>query len=1017
MSDPESAFTAQGCADTALTADGSLTSSCSATSKGGTAGPVGVTVKRDATPPTLEPAIAGDLGDDGWYTGDVTVTWKATDATSGIDPTTVCGASTLTADAASRVFSCTVKDLAGNTATASVEVKRDATDPVIVSHVAGTLGGAGWFTSDVDVTWDVSDATSALASTTGCAKVTLDHDSSGASYTCTAKDHAGNTSSSSVEVKRDATAPSATFTLGGAKGDDGWYRGPVALDWTVSDGLSGLGGVEGCVDQTVSGDGHHPLGCAVSDAAGNMTHSVATVDIDGSAPAIEPHLSGPQKGTEWFTGDVSVSWTVTDTASGVSTSTGCKAATVTEDTDGVTYTCSAIDVAGNTDSRSVTVRRDATAPVVESDVSGTRNGDWYAGDASVSWKFSDATSGIADRSGCDPVVLREDTKGKTYMCSVTDKAGNEASASTTVKRDTTAPVITPVVQGPDKGTGWFTGDVSVTWTLTDPTSGVATSTGCNGATVTEDTKGTTYTCSATDVAGNGTSESVTVRRDATAPVVTPHTTGAHNGDWFTGDVAVTWTVEDATSGVAKTLDCDPVTLGTDTLEKTYECVATDRAGNEANGRTTLKRDATAPVITADVEGPRKGTEWFTGDVSVTWTVTDATSGVASRSGCGTVTLTEDTDATTYTCSATDDAGNGTSEHVTVKRDATAPVITPQVVGAHSTDWYTSDVNVGWVVSDGTSGIASRTGCDEVTLATDTSGKSFTCSATDTAGNTAVGSTTVKRDATKPVITSDVSGPRKGTDWFTGDVTVAWTASDAMSGVAGRTGCDTVTVTEDTAGRTITCGAADAAGNSDSKSVTINRDATAPVLALTGGPAHGATYLYGDVPSISTCVATDVVSQLAGACTVTNDGVLVGSHTQVATASDRAGNVATDTRRYTVAAWRLDGFYKPVTMGATVVNTVKAGSTVPLKFNVFKGTTAMTSGIGAVFTATKVGCDGSDVQDPVDFVTTGGTSLRYDATAGQWIQNWATPSGGRGSCYRVTVTTADGSKAFADFALK
>ena len=50
----------------------------------------------------------------------------------------------------------------------------------------------------------------------------------------------------------------------------------------------------------------------------------------------------------------------------------------------------------------------------------------------------------------------------------------------------------------------------------------------------------------------------------------------------------------------------------------------------------------------------------------------------------------------------------------------------------------------------------------------------------------------------------------------------------------------------------------------------------------------------------------------------------------ATADDVAGNETTATRSYTVLAWTLTGFYQPVDMN-NVVNTVKGGSTVPLKF--------------------------------------------------------------------------------------
>ena len=76
---------------------------------------------------------------------------------------------------------------------------------------------------------------------------------------------------------------------------------------------------------------------------------------------------------------------------------------------------------------------------------------------------------------------------------------------------------------------------------------------------------------------------------------------------------------------------------------------------------------------------------------------------------------------------------------------------------------------------------------------------------------------------------------------------------------------------------------------------------------------------------------------------------------------------------TINAWSLTGFYQPVTMTVGVFNTVKGGSTVPLKFNIYTTaahTTEMTSlsdvsGFGVV----QIGCGASGQEDPVDFVTT------------------------------------------------
>ena len=121
--------------------------------------------------------------------------------------------------------------------------------------------------------------------------------------------------------------------------------------------------------------------------------------------------------------------------------------------------------------------------------------------------------------------------------------------------------------------------------------------------------------------------------------------------------------------------------------------------------------------------------------------------------------------------------------------------------------------------------------------------------------------------------------------------------------------------------------------------------------------------------------------------------------------------------FAITGWTLNGFYNPVDMSG-VYNIVKGGSTVPLKFNVYAGTTQQTSTSAiASFTQTKIACDGSSPTDEIEVTTTGGTSLRYDGGAGgQFIQNWQTPKQA-GQCYRVTMTTQDGSTIRAFFKLK
>jgi CO dehydrogenase/acetyl-CoA synthase gamma subunit (corrinoid Fe-S protein) len=54
------------------------------------------------------------------------------------------------------------------------------------------------------------------------------------------------------------------------------------------------------------------------------------------------------------------------------------------------------------------------------------------------------------------------------------------------------------------------------------------------------------------------------------------------------------------------------------------------------------------------------------------------------------------------------------------------------------------------------------------------------------------------------------------------------------------------------------------------------------------------------------------------------------------------------------------------------------------------------------------------EDPVDFTTSGNTSLRYDTTEGRFIQNWKTPK--TPGCYLVKVT-GDGLLINARFKLR
>ncbi len=431
----------------------------------------------------------------------------------------------------------------------------------------------------------------------------------------------------------------------------------------------------------------------------------------------------------------------------------------------------------------------------------------------------------------------------------------------------------------------------------------------------------------------------------------------------------------------------------------------------------VSADTTPPVIIYTIAGTLGDNGWHVDDVFVDWTVTDPESAFTTV-GCVDTTIDYDTTGVTLTCSATSTGGTS-SESVTIKRDATAPsvTITPDRAPDYG-DWYNASVNFTVAGTDATSGIAS---CDAdfAYSSPDSESTSVTASCTDYAGN--VGSTSYgfKYDGTAPTISYSIAPAPAASGWYnisTGAPTVTFTCSDVTAGIES---CTLPYTFGEGAGQSYIGTAKDNAGNAASATVSgINVDLTAPTLTWDPGMyADGSVFYFGFVPALppNPCVAADALSGPAG-CAVTGYSAAIGTHILTATAYDVAGNSYSEQRTYEVKAWTLFGFYQPVDMNG-VWNTVKGGSTVPLKFEIFAGPTELTStAYVQSLQAYQVSCAGGGSEDPIETVATSSTSLRYDWTSGQFIYNWQTPKK-PGTCYKVTMTTQDGSFLTAFFKLK
>ena len=88
----------------------------------------------------------------------------------------------------------------------------DVTPPVVTHAIDGMANAAGWYRSDVTVSFDASDAESAVT-TSGCEtrSVTVDTPAEGVTLTCVATSSGGQTTDA-VTIKLDRTAPVVSYT-------------------------------------------------------------------------------------------------------------------------------------------------------------------------------------------------------------------------------------------------------------------------------------------------------------------------------------------------------------------------------------------------------------------------------------------------------------------------------------------------------------------------------------------------------------------------------------------------------------------------------------------------------------------------------------------------------------------------------------------------------------------------------------------------------------------------------------
>jgi hypothetical protein len=164
-----------------------------------------------------------------------------------------------------------------------LKIAFDHSPPVITPTVTGTLGANGFYRSDVQVSWAVTDPDSAITSSSGCSPVSITADTTGTSLTCSAVSEGGQ-NASTITVKRDVTPPTLTLPpdqMANATGPPGTT---VPFSAIATDAIDPTPTVA-CVPPSGAtfAIGTTLVHCTAADAAGNTASASFAVTVRGAS--------------------------------------------------------------------------------------------------------------------------------------------------------------------------------------------------------------------------------------------------------------------------------------------------------------------------------------------------------------------------------------------------------------------------------------------------------------------------------------------------------------------------------------------------------------------------------------------------------------------------------------------------------------------------------------------------------------------------------------------------------------
>ena len=798
------------------------------------------------------------------------------------------------------------------------------------------------------------------------------------------------------------------LVIDGTLGENGWYTSDVKLSVRDVEGVTSKLNINSITENTKGTE----IILTSTSKSGKTGTKKYTVKVDKTAPVAGTlNVIGTKGGNGWYLSDVVfIVNNGSDDLSGHASTTSTHTS-ITSNTTGTEVIVTTKDNAGNTATRSYVIKVNKSIPAAgELVIDGTlgENG-WYTSDVNLSVKDEVGVTSTLNINKID-----YDTAGtEIIMTSINNLTGASTTTKYTIKVDKTKPIVGELVISGVKGDNdWYKGDV--TFSVKDGSDSMSghSKTTSSITSITKDTKGTKVVVTTKDKAGNTNTKEYIVKMDKTAPVAGTLTISGTKGlgDWYLSDV--TFTINDgsdATSGHATTTSTHTSVVG-NTSGTEVIVTTTDKAGNTATRKYTIKINKDAPTAgKLVVDGTLGENGWYTSNVKLS--VNDV-AGVTS-----TLNITEITSDTAGTevvmTSKNNTTGAVSVTKYTVKIDKTKPTVGELVISGTKGDngWYKS--NVTFSVKNGSDSMSghSKTTSSITSITKDTTGTKVVVTTKDKAGNTATKTYTVMVDKTAPVAgTLTISGTKGVGDWYLSDVTLKVNdGSDATSGHNSTTSSHT-SVTGNTSGTKVTVTTKDNAGNIATREYTIKIDKNKPAagtLVIDG--TLGENEWYTSDVKLSVNDPTGVTSTL-NVTEITGDT----AGTEVVMTSKNNATGAVNVTKYTV---KIDKT-KP-TVGELVISGTKGDNgwyKSNVTFSVKNGSDSMS---GHASTTSSISSITSDTKGTKVVVTTkdmaGNTStkeytVKMDKTAP--IPGTLTISGtkGLGEWYLsdVTLTVNNGS---------